>query len=105
MHFTNDEQIYRRLIIPRSALSHDLGNRARINAPGGFRHLLEVTPNQSQICLEDGLYVTRNISPHGLGGILLWDFSEKHYFRLTPDRQARFWLVTQQIQSYLMQEY
>lgn len=61
-----------KLIVPAAPKTHDPGYLSRVNA--GFSAFLSEVDLENVFRVGD-LHVIRNISPHGLGGILIFDSS------------------------------
>ena len=65
--------------------------------------LWEVDPDN--VFTFEGCHIIRNISPHGLGGILVFDASAPHFFGLTESRQYGMESVVERVVAFLEETY
>ena len=85
--------------------THDPDYLKKVNSSGGWEYLINAIDEKYRFWLEDWILLSRNKSPHGLGGLLIWDFSKENVFELETKRQERFYYYIRKIEWYLRKKY
>lgn len=91
-----------RLIVPAVPKTHDPHYLTRVNAD--FSAFLAEVDSANIFTVGD-IHIIRNISPHGLGGILIFDSSWKNFFELTSDNQRRMEEMVAQLSDILEEKF